>query len=76
MGEPVGLGRLMEAAQRLSIPVFGLGGIDESNVKEAAATGASIALISAIMASGDPEDAALRLLAAMGKQEANHKERT
>jgi thiamine-phosphate pyrophosphorylase len=76
MGEPVGLDRLREAAEKLTIPVFGLGGIDENNIKEAAATGASVALISAIMASGDPEKAARRLLAAMGKFEANHKERT
>jgi thiamine-phosphate pyrophosphorylase len=65
MGEPLGIDRLKEAAQKLSIPVFGLGGIDESNVKEVAAAGASIALISAIMASSDPERAALNILAAI-----------
>lgn len=65
MGEPLGFDRLKEAAQKLSIPVFGLGGIDESNVKEVAAAGASVALISAIMASNDPEQAALNLLAAI-----------
>lgn len=74
MGGPLGIEKLKEAAQRLSIPVFGLGGIDESNVKDVAASGASIALISAIMASNDPEQAALNLLAAI--ESANHKERT
>ena len=65
MGAPLGIDRLREAAQRLSIPVFGLGGIDESNAKEVAAAGASAALISAIMASGDPQQAAFNLLAAI-----------
>lgn len=65
MGAPLGIDQLKEVAQKLSIPVFGLGGIDESNVKEVAATGASVALISAIMASNDPKKAALNLLAAI-----------
>ena len=76
MGNPLGIEKLKEAVQRLSIPVFGLGGIDESNVEETAATGASVALISAIMASNDPERTAAGLLAATGKFRANHKERT
>lgn len=74
MGGPLGIDRLKEAAQKLSIPVFGLGGIDESNIKAVAAAGARVALISAIMASSDPERAALNLLAAI--ESANHKERT
>lgn len=65
MGGPLGIDKLKEAGQKLSIPVFGLGGIDESNVKTVAAAGASVALISAIMASSDPEQAALNLLAAI-----------
>lgn len=65
MGEPLGIERLREAAQKSSIPVYGLGGIDESNIKEVAATGASVALISAIMASNDPEQAAIKLLGTM-----------
>ncbi|MCC6503292.1 MAG: thiamine phosphate synthase [Deltaproteobacteria bacterium] len=65
MGEPVGIDRLREAAQKLSIPVFGLGGIDESNIKEVATQGASVALITAIMASNDPGSAAQKLLDAI-----------
>lgn len=65
MGGPLGIERLKEAAQKLSIPVFGLGGIDESNIKAVAGAGACVALISAIMASSDPEGAALNLLAAI-----------
>ncbi|OGP13116.1 MAG: thiamine-phosphate diphosphorylase [Deltaproteobacteria bacterium GWA2_54_12] len=63
MGDPLGIGSLKEAAQKLSIPVFGLGGIGMSNVKEVAATGASVALISAIMTNSDPEQAATSILA-------------
>ena len=65
IGEPLGLDRLKVAAQKLSIPVYGLGGIDERNIKEVAAQGASVALITAIMASNDPEKAASVLLAVM-----------
>ncbi|CAG1064649.1 thiamine-phosphate pyrophosphorylase [uncultured bacterium] len=76
MGNPLGIEKLKETVQRLSIPVFGLGGIDETNVEETAASGASVALISAIMTSNDPERATIDLLAAAGKFGANHKERT
>lgn len=68
MGEPLGIEKLREAVERLSIPVFGLGGINEGNVEEVAATGASIALISAIMASTEPEEAARRILDITGKE--------
>lgn len=76
MGSPLGIEKLKETVRRLSIPVFALGGIDKTNVEETAASGASIALISAIMASNDPERTAADLLAAAGKFGANHKERT
>ena len=65
MGEPLGLDRLREAADKLSIPVYGLGGIDESNITEVVGQGASVALIAAIMASNNPGSAAQRLLAAI-----------
>ena len=65
MGEPLGLDRLREAARKLSIPVYGLGGIDERNIKEVVRQGAYVALITAIMASDDPGSAAQRLLAAI-----------
>ena len=65
MGEPLGLDKLRKAADKLSIPVYGLGGIDESNIKEVATQGASVALITAIMASNDPGSAAQKLLDAI-----------
>lgn len=75
MGCPLGLEKLKEAARKLSIPVYGLGGIGPSNIEQAAATGASVALISAIMADERPEEAASSLLAAIEKH-GNNKERT
>lgn len=65
MGAPLGTGKLREAAQRLSIPVYGLGGIGSGNIKEVISTGANAALISAVMADNDPEKAASGLLAAI-----------
>jgi thiamine-phosphate pyrophosphorylase len=62
-GSPVGLKTLAEAAGALNIPVFGLGGIDESNILQATAAGAhGIALISAIMAAEQPRSAAASIL--------------
>lgn len=69
MGEPLGLTKLREAVQRLSIPVFGLGGINEKNMADVAATGASVAMISAIMASTQPRWAAERILETLGTAE-------
>ena len=54
-GKPLGLERLAEAAAALDIPVFGLGGINESNIAEVMAAGADgIALVSAIIAAEQP----------------------
>jgi thiamine-phosphate pyrophosphorylase len=62
-GEPVGLERLTETASALNIPVFGLGGINKSNILQVMATGAKgIALQSAIMAAEQPQVAAKHLL--------------
>jgi thiamine-phosphate pyrophosphorylase len=58
-GSPVGLELLAEAASALNIPVFGLGGINESNILQARAAGVhGIALVSAIMAAEQPRSAA------------------
>lgn len=65
MGAPVGAARLREAVESLRIPVFGLGGINETNMNEVAATKASAAVISAIMASAEPEEAAKRIILEM-----------
>jgi thiamine-phosphate pyrophosphorylase len=66
-GEPLGLACLAEAARRLSIPVFALGGVKTSSVHEVLASGAhGIALISAIIAAQNPAvetESLLRLIA-------------
>ncbi len=62
-GPPVGLKLLAEAAGNLSIPVFALGGINESNILQVLETGArGIGLISAIMAADQPRAAAANIV--------------
>jgi thiamine-phosphate pyrophosphorylase len=54
-GEPLGLARLAEVAQSLTIPVFALGGVNISSAREVMSAGArGVALISAIIAAQDP----------------------
>jgi len=63
-GEPVGIERLAEACRELRIPVFALGGIKPDTIHTVLDQGAhGIALISAILAAGDPEGAAREMLA-------------
>jgi thiamine-phosphate pyrophosphorylase len=65
-GSPVGLELLAEAAAALSIPVFGLGGINASNILQVLAAGVhGIALISAVMAMEKPQNAAESILKIM-----------
>jgi thiamine-phosphate pyrophosphorylase len=62
-GSPVGLERLAETTAILNIPVFGLGGINKSNILQVMAAGAKgIALKSAIMSAEQPQVAAETLL--------------
>ncbi len=65
-GEPQGVGRLQEAVSQSPCPVFAIGGIAAERVPEVCAAGAhGIALISAILASANPKEAAQGLLAAL-----------
>ncbi|MDA8085056.1 MAG: thiamine phosphate synthase [Nitrospiraceae bacterium] len=53
-GEPVGVKLLRDTTERISIPVFAIGGISREKVQEVTEAGASgIALISGILAAGD-----------------------
>lgn len=62
-GEPLGLARLAEVSQSLSIPVLALGGVKKSSVEEVLSVGAwGIAVISAIIAAQDPADETAALL--------------
>jgi thiamine-phosphate pyrophosphorylase len=53
-GEPVGLEAMRGASRKVSIPIFGLGGIKINNIREVLDFGASgVALISGILAAAD-----------------------
>jgi thiamine-phosphate pyrophosphorylase len=66
-GSPVGLERLAETATKLTIPVYGLGGINENNLLQVTAAGAhGVALISAILSADNPRLAAAGLLEYLG----------
>lgn len=59
---PRGVRELADIVESVEVPVLAVGGIDESNVREVLATGASgIAVISTIVAAQDPRLAAERL---------------
>lgn len=60
--KPLGLAALEKTVGSLSIPVYGLGGINKGNVKQVLKTGANAALIGAIMGSHDIETSASELL--------------
>jgi thiamine-phosphate pyrophosphorylase len=65
-GEPLGLDALAGATSAAAIPVLAIGGIEASRVAAVRAEGAAgVAVIRAILAAGDPERAAARLLAAV-----------
>lgn len=62
-GEPVGIGKLAEISKALHIPVFALGGVSLSNVRQVITCGAhGIALISAVIAAEEPAREAAKLL--------------
>jgi thiamine-phosphate pyrophosphorylase len=65
-GDPVGLVRLAETVAALTIPVFGLGGVTSSNIQQVLDSGAhGIALISAIIAAEQPQQAAEDVLSTL-----------
>jgi thiamine-phosphate diphosphorylase len=58
--------RLAQVKARVSVPVFGIGGINKGNLGQVMAAGADgIAVISALCSAQDPEAAARELVAAM-----------
>lgn len=65
-GEPVGVEKVRLVTGALAIPVFGLGGIKESNARQVMDAGArGISVISAILAAEDPRHAAEGLIASL-----------
>ena len=66
MGEPLGPSAIAKAQEALAIPVFALGGIDEGRLPDLRALGIGrVALIRAVVAADDPQEATTRLLAAL-----------
>jgi len=62
-GEPIGLEKLSRIVRAVSIPVVAIGGINEDNVAEVIRTGvAGVAVVSAIVAADDVEEAARKLM--------------
>ena len=63
---PAGLATLRQVRDRVSIPVVAIGGIGHENVADVVRAGAdALCVISAVVGSPDPEQAARRLVAAI-----------
>ena len=64
--EPAGIGLLEEAARRVSIPLLGIGGIDQGNAGQVIkAGGYGVAVIRSILASSNPMQAAREIKQSM-----------
>ncbi len=60
--KPLGVGEIVKIKERINIPVIALGGINENNVSKVLNNGADgIAVISAILQSGNPGQSANKL---------------
>jgi thiamine-phosphate pyrophosphorylase len=69
-GNPVGVDKLETITGMLRIPVFALGGVNRENTPRVIAAGAhGIALVSAVMAAGDPHAETKSLLAILPARE-------
>jgi thiamine-phosphate pyrophosphorylase len=66
MGEPLGPEEVGRGAKQCRIPVFALGGVDETRLRELRLNGIShISMIRAVLCSANPSFAAARLLAGL-----------
>ena len=65
-GKPQGLGLLKEVVEKVSLPVYAIGGIKVENIAEVKETGVrGVALISAVLSAADPLTAAREILAVL-----------
>jgi len=65
-GNPQGPGPLKEVVEKISIPVYAIGGIKAQNISEVKKTGIQgVALISAVLSAADPLAAAREILAVL-----------
>jgi thiamine-phosphate pyrophosphorylase len=67
-GEPQGLGRLKKVVEKISLPVYAIGGVKVGNIAEVKETGVrGIALISAVLSASDPRVATRRILETLAR---------
>ena len=67
-GAPVGVPALADAVKSLTVPVFALGGIDETTAPSCLTVGARLAAIRAILGAPDPAAAAARFAALLPRR--------
>jgi thiamine-phosphate pyrophosphorylase len=62
-GAPQGTEALREIVEKISLPIYAIGGVTAQNIDETRKTGVrGVAIISAVMRANDPKDAAITLL--------------
>jgi len=62
-GSPQGLAALKKVVEKLSLPIYAIGGIKPENIADTRRTGVrGVALISAVMSAADPENATKEIL--------------
>ena len=62
-GSPQGLAALKKIVEKISLPVYAIGGIKPENIAETRCSGVhGVALISAVMSAADPKDATKSIL--------------
>ena len=62
-GAPQGLAALKKIVEKISLPIYAIGGIKPENIADARRTGVQgVALISAVMSAADPKDATKKIL--------------
>ena len=67
-GAPQGLAALKKIVEKISLPIYAIGGIKPENIAEARGTGSrGVALISAIMSAADPKDATKKILSLLNR---------
>lgn len=68
-GKPVGVNALKEVAEKVTIPIFGIGGIKADNINEVISSGAyGVALISGILGESDVKTSAKSYLKLLGER--------
>jgi thiamine-phosphate pyrophosphorylase len=62
-GAPQGVAALKRAVEKISLPIYAIGGIKPENIADARCAGVrGVALISAVMSAADPRDATKKIL--------------